>query len=362
MNTSNLQRVDIDLGKRSYPIFIGSGLLQRRDLLEPYLNGRVMIVTNDTIAPLYLNTLLTTLDGLDVESVVLPDGEEHKNLAVLDQIFESLLTHRFDRGCTLVALGGGVVGDMAGFAAASYQRGINFIQIPTTLLAQVDSSVGGKTAVNHTLGKNMIGAFHQPQVVLADMDALQSLPIRELKAGLAEVIKYGFILDSEFFDWLESHVDQLLARDPQAIGHAVKRSCEIKAEVVAEDEQERGTRALLNFGHTFGHAIEGGMGYGKWLHGEAISAGMVMALDLSQRLGMIGGNTHQRGVDLLDRSGLPISPPNDLSADQLLDYMNRDKKVMDGKLRFILLDAIGEARVVADVDNSALRATLEQFQ
>lgn len=361
MNSPAPQRVDIDLGDRSYPIFIGNQLLTRPELITPYLSGKVMIVTNETIAPLYLNTLLQTLDGMSTSHVVLPDGEQYKNLETLDEIFASLLTDRFDRGCTLIALGGGVVGDMAGFAAASYQRGVNFVQMPTTLLAQVDSSVGGKTGVNHAMGKNMIGAFHQPQAVFADMDTLASLPKRELKAGLAEVIKYGFIIDTEFFDWFEHNIEALLALEPAAINHAVKRSCEIKAEVVAADEHEHGKRALLNFGHTFGHAIEASLGYGEWLHGEAISAGMVMAMDLSMRVGWIGDNTRQRGVDMLDQIGLPVNPPTTVSAATLQDYMGRDKKVIDGALRLILLKAIGDATVTGDVSADELRATLEHF-
>lgn len=361
LTSNEYQRVDIDLGDRSYPIFIGKELISDRELIAQYVTGKVMIVTNETIAPLYLPTLLNTFSDFDVAHVVLPDGEQYKTLETMDQIFAALLNERCDRGCTIVALGGGVIGDMAGFAAASYQRGVNFIQMPTTLLAQVDSSVGGKTGVNHALGKNMIGAFHQPQAVFADMDTLSSLPSRELKAGLAEVIKHGFIKDSDFFDWLESNIENLLYAKPDAIAHAVKSSCEIKAKVVAADEQEHGQRALLNFGHTFGHAIEGSMGYGKWLHGEAISAGMVMALDLSLRQGRIGDNTRQRGVNLLELAGLPVQPPESLSPEILLDYMRRDKKVSSGELRFILLNAIGESVVTADVDENKLRATLEHF-
>jgi len=320
-----------------------------------------MVVTNTTIAPKYLDRTLLALQGREVQHVILPDGEQYKSTQTLDTIYEALLTHRFDRGCTLLALGGGVIGDMAGYAAASYQRGVNFVQVPTTLLAQVDSSVGGKTAVNHPLGKNMIGAFHQPKAVLADMSVLDSLSDREFKAGLAEVIKYGFILDSEFFEWLETNIEVLLARDSDAIAWAVRRSCEIKAQIVEADEREHGQRALLNFGHTFGHAIEAAMGYGNWLHGEAISAGMVMALDMSERTGRIGGNTVQRGVHLLDRAGLPIAPPDSMSPMQMHGYMARDKKVSAGQLKLILANAIGETETTANFTESDLFATLEKF-
>lgn len=353
-----LHEVQIELGTRSYPIHIGAGLLQNAQHLQRYTSHQNLVVTNETIAPLYLDALLGRLDG-HVAHVILPDGEQYKHLATLDTIYEKLLRERFDRGCTLLALGGGVIGDMCGFAAASYQRGVRFIQLPTTLLAQVDSSVGGKTGVNHRLGKNMIGAFHQPVAVIADMDTLDTLDERELKAGLAEVIKYGFILDADFFAWLEMNLPALLARDKAAIAYAVRRSCEIKAAVVADDEHERGRRALLNLGHTFGHAIEAALGYGEWLHGEAISAGMVMALELSRRLGRIDAASVARGRRLLQAAGLPVTPPTALTADQLYDYMIRDKKVAAGTLRLILLDAIGHATVTADFDHAMLRGTLE---
>ncbi len=350
--------VRIDLGSRSYPIHIGAGLLNDAQLLKHYTSHQNLVVTNETIAPLYLDALLAGLDGR-VAHVILPDGERHKHLATLDTIYEVLLRERFDRGCTLLALGGGVIGDMCGFAAASYQRGVRFIQLPTTLLAQVDSSVGGKTGVNHRLGKNMIGAFHQPVAVIADMDTLDTLSERELRAGLAEVIKHGLILDADFFAWLEANLGALLARDKTAIAHAVCRSCEIKAAIVAADEHEHGRRALLNLGHTFGHAIEGALGYGEWLHGEAISAGMVMALDLSRRLGRIDAGACERGRALLQAAGLPIEAPSSLTADQLHDYMARDKKVAGGTLRLILLDRVGQAVVTADFDHAMLRSTLE---
>ena len=356
-----MQTVEIDLGDRSYPIRIGSGLLKQRALFSSLIQSKVMVVTNETIAPLYLDRLLSALGNTPASQVILPDGEAYKNLDTLDMIFEGLLKEGFDRGCSLLALGGGVVGDMTGFAAASYQRGVNFLQIPTTLLAQVDSSVGGKTGVNHRLGKNMIGAFHQPALVIADTDTLATLNDRELRAGLAEVIKYGFIIDADFFTWLEQNLDALLARDADATMQAIKRSCEIKAAVVAADEREHGQRALLNFGHTFGHAIEAGLGYGNWLHGEAVAAGMVMALDLSVRLGLINATIHDRGVNLLARAGLPIVPPSELDADTLMRYMVRDKKVIDGTLRLVLLDDIGQAHTTADFASAKLDATLTHF-
>ncbi|UCE88969.1 MAG: 3-dehydroquinate synthase, partial [Pseudomonadota bacterium] len=283
-----MRTLQLDLGDRSYPIHIGSGLLTRAEMFAPHLAGRqVMVVSNETVAPLYLDAVMEALQGFERASVILPDGEQYKNLEVLNCIFDALLEKRFDRQCTLVALGGGVVGDMAGFAAACYQRGVAFIQVPTTLLAQVDSSVGGKTGVNHALGKNMIGAFHQPRCVIADTDTLDTLDDRQLSAGVAEVIKYGLIRDAEFFNWLEDNLDDLLARKPEALAHAIERSCRDKADIVAQDELEGGVRALLNLGHTFGHAIEAGTGYGSWLHGEAVAAGMRVAAELSARKGWI---------------------------------------------------------------------------
>lgn len=354
-----MHTLTIDLGERSYPIMIGSDLIGKASTFAPFTSGKIMVVTNETLAPLYLDNILAALNEHQPSSVVLPDGEAYKQLQTLDAIYAGLLEKRFDRGCTLVALGGGVIGDMTGFAAASYQRGVNFIQVPTTLLAQVDSSVGGKTGVNHELGKNMIGAFHQPVAVVADMDTLSTLSDRELKAGLAEVIKYGFILDEQFFDWLENNIEALLNRDKAATAYAVQRSCEIKAEIVAQDEQEHGVRALLNLGHTFGHAIEAAMGYGVWLHGEAISAGMVMALDLSTRLELISEQDRQRGVDLFKAAGLPVKPPSNMSADMFLDYMQRDKKVIDGKMRLVLLKKIGQAFVTDETSIDQLMNTLE---
>lgn len=356
-----MQTVSIDLGDRSYPILIGSGLLEQKALLSQHVSGKAMVVTNETVAPLYLDQTLAALGNTPTSQVILPDGEKYKNLETLDLIFEALLSEGFDRGCSLLALGGGVVGDMTGFAAASYQRGVNFVQLPTTLLAQVDSSVGGKTGVNHPLGKNMIGAFHQPTAVLADIGTLSTLSDRELKAGLAEVIKYGFIIDAPFFDWLDNNLDAVLARDSGALIEIVRRSCEIKAAVVEADEREHGQRALLNLGHTFGHAIEAAMGYGNWLHGEAVSAGTVMAMDLSLRLGLIDTTTYDRGVTILSRAGLPVAPPTEITAETFMRYMQRDKKVSDGELRLILLNDIGAAQVSGDFDRKLLDETLAHF-
>ncbi|MBZ0067446.1 MAG: 3-dehydroquinate synthase [Thiobacillus sp.] len=355
-----MQTLSVDLGDRSYPIHIGADLLSRADLLVPHLaQKRAVIVTNTTVAPLYLDRLTATLQsaGVDVFPVVLPDGEAYKNWETLNLIFDALLTQRAERKTTLVALGGGVIGDMTGFAAASYQRGVPFIQIPTTLLSQVDSSVGGKTGINHPLGKNMIGAFYQPKVVLADTDTLKTLPPRELSAGLAEVIKYGLIWDAEFLAWLEANMDKLRALDPAAIAHAIYRSCEIKAQVVAQDEREGGIRAILNLGHTFGHAIETGMGYGNWLHGEAVGAGIVMAVATSQRMGWLTEADVARTRKLIRAAGLPDVAP-DLGVDTWLDYMGHDKKVEGGKMRFVLLKKLGEAVITADVPTDVLTGVL----
>ena len=350
----------VELGDRRYPIYIGPGLLDRPDLLRAHVPGRqVLVVSNTTVAPLYLDRVRAALAGLRHEAVVLPDGEQYKTLETLDEIFTALLSHRLDRDCTLVALGGGVIGDMAGFAAACYQRGVHFVQIPTTLLAQVDSSVGGKTAVNHPLGKNMIGAFYQPRCVLADTDTLKTLPDRELSAGLAEVIKYGLIRDLPFLEWLENHIEQLLARDAAALTEAIERSCRNKADIVAADERETGERALLNLGHTFGHAIETGMGYGEWLHGEAVAVGMNLAADLSARLGWLKGEQVERVRALLARARLPLNAPEGLTADDFLRLMAVDKKVKEGQLRFILLRALGHGVIAEAVDPRLLRDTLE---
>lgn len=350
----------LDLGDRSYPIHIGAGLLDQLSLYTPHIRGRqVMIVSNETVAPLYLERVSNTLSAYQVETVILPDGEEYKTLDILNRIFTALLEKRFNRNCCLVALGGGVVGDMTGFAAASYQRGVDFIQIPTTLLSQVDSSVGGKTGVNHPLGKNMIGAFHQPRCVLADIETLDTLEDRQLAAGIAEVIKYGLIEDAEFFAWLEQNMGQLLARSPEALIYAIEKSCQCKADIVAADERESGKRALLNLGHTFGHAIETGMGYGNWLHGEGVAAGMAMAADLSARHKWLSATDVERIRALLTRSGLPVDPPPELSRQQFLDLMAVDKKALDGGLRLILMDAIGKARISDDYDAALLHATLD---
>jgi 3-dehydroquinate synthase len=352
--------LDVDLGARSYPIVIGPRLIGDPAYYRPYIRGRqVLVVSNDTVAPLYLDAVEAALAGFDCHRVILPDGEQYKDLGTLNRIFDTLLTARMGRDVTLLALGGGVVGDMAGFAAACYQRGVDFIQVPTTLLAQVDSSVGGKTGVNHPLGKNMIGAFHQPRAVIADTDTLNTLPDRELAAGLAEVVKYGLIRDAGFFDWLEVHRERLLARDAGALAEAIERSCRNKAEVVAADEREAGQRALLNLGHTFGHAIEAGMGYGAWLHGEAVAAGMVMAAELSARLGWLDIADVARTRRLLAGFGLPVDPPTDLSEARWLELMAVDKKVQAGRLRLVLLRGIGAAEVTADFDPAALRGLLE---
>jgi 3-dehydroquinate synthase len=355
-----MQTLTVDLGDRSYPIHIGPGLLSQRDLIVPHLlQKRVMVVTNTTVAPLYLAQLTATLEsaGVKVAKVVLPDGEAYKNWETLNLIFDALLTDRAERKTTLIALGGGVIGDMTGFAAACYQRGVPFVQIPTTLLSQVDSSVGGKTGINHPLGKNMIGAFYQPKVVLADTDTLQTLPARELSAGLAEVIKYGLIWDAEFLAWLEANMDKLRALDADAIAHAIYRSCEIKAQVVGEDEREGGIRAILNLGHTFGHAIESGMGYGNWLHGEAVAAGMVMATQTSQRMGWLTEADVERSRALIRAAGLPDVAP-DLGVDTYLEYMGHDKKVEGGRMRFVLLKKLGEAVITGDVPRDVLTAVL----
>ena len=356
-----MRTIGVDLGDRSYPIHVGPQLISDASLIAPLLaQKRVAIVTNTTIAPLYLDRLTAQLQaaGIQVISIVLPDGEQYKTWQTLNSIFDALIANRCERRTTLIALGGGVIGDLTGFAAATWQRGAPFIQIPTTLLAQVDSSVGGKTAINHPGGKNMIGAFYQPRAVLADLDSLKTLPERELKAGLAEVIKYGFIRDAAFLAWIEDNVDKLLARDLTALEHAVVRSCEIKAEIVALDEREDDIRAVLNFGHTFGHAIEAGLGYGEWLHGEAIAAGMVMAVDLSVRLGMLAAKESERVKRLMQRAGLPVVGPV-LPGSRYVDLMSVDKKVKDGALRFIVLESIGAAKIRSDVPADTVLATLQ---
>jgi len=354
-----MQTLHVDLAERSYPIHIGAGLLSRADLLTPHIAGRqVAIVTNQTIAPLYLQTLQDTLADYRVTSIVLPDGEAFKNWETLQLIFDGLLGARHDRRITVLALGGGVIGDMAGFAAACYQRGVNFIQLPTTLLSQVDSSVGGKTGINHPLGKNMVGAFYQPQAVLIDTRSLETLPPRELSAGLAEVIKYGLICDEPFLGWLEENMPALRSLDQAALTEAIERSCAAKARVVGADEKETGVRATLNLGHTFGHAIETQMGYGVWLHGEAVAAGTVMALEMSYRLGWINADERDRGIRLFQAAGLPVVPPREMTPAQFLEHMAVDKKVLDGQLRLVLLRSLGEAVVTSDYPAEILSATL----
>ncbi len=354
-----MKTLQVDLAERSYPIYIGTGLLGRSDLVATHLRGeQVLIVSNETVAPLYMDKARSALAGCRVEEVILPDGEQYKTLEVLNTIFDQLLRGRFDRTSTLVALGGGVVGDMTGFAAACYQRGVDFIQVPTTLLAQVDSSVGGKTGVNHPLGKNMIGAFHQPRCVIADTDTLNTLPDRELSAGLAEVIKYGLINDRPFFEWLEENMPRLVARESEALAYAIERSCRDKAVIVAADERESGSRALLNLGHTFGHAIETGMGYGQWLHGEAVGAGMALAARLSVRLGWFPEEEETRLQSLLSRAGLPTHAPADLSPERFLELMAVDKKVLHGRLRLVLLHGIGKAAIVEGTEPAELSAAI----
>jgi len=355
-----MQTLTVDLGNRSYPIHIGQNLLTKADLLLPYLKRKqVAIVTNTTVAPLYLEKLAGSLraQGVSIIPIVLPDGEQYKNAEVLNTIYDALLTHRCERSTTLIALGGGVVGDMCGYAAATYLRGVPFIQIPTTLLSQVDSSVGGKTGINHPLGKNMIGAFYQPQLVLADTETLNTLPERELSAGIAEVIKYGLIRDPDFFAWLETNMELLTARNPQALSYAIYRSCQNKAEVVAADEKESGERALLNLGHTFGHAIENGMGYGVWLHGEGVAAGIMLAAQMSQRMGWLQAGDVERIERIFKAGKLPVDAPA-LGVEKYLDLMGLDKKVADGKIRLILLQAIGKAVMTGDYPQEKLLETL----
>lgn len=352
MHQGLIHELRVSLGERSYSIEIGSGTLSDGVRILPFIkHGKAVVVSNTTVAPLYLSSISDALkkSGVDVLEIVLPDGEEFKTWETLNVIFDALLSKHCERSTTLIALGGGVVGDMGGFAAACYQRGMPFIQVPTTLLAQVDSSVGGKTAINHPLGKNMIGAFYQPRLVLADISTLNTLPDRELRAGIAEVIKYGLIRDLPFFVWLEENIERLLARDQAALAFAVKRSCENKADVVAADERETGERALLNLGHTFGHAIETGLGYGVWLHGEAVAAGTMIAAELSKRLGWLPGDDVSRVERLFLRAGLPVRAP-ELGGEKYLELMRHDKKVEGGKLRLVLLKKIGEG-VLTDVAN-----------
>ncbi|VAW62626.1 3-dehydroquinate synthase [hydrothermal vent metagenome] len=353
--------LNVDLGERSYPICIGQNLLEQSELLTKHIPGNsALIVSNETVAPLYMDAVENSLSHIRHKTLVLPDGEEHKNLTVLNTIYDALLENRLDRNTTIIALGGGVIGDISGFAAASYQRGVHLIQIPTTLLSQVDSSVGGKTAVNHPLGKNMIGAFYQPKVVIADTSTLNTLEERQLSSGIAEVIKYGFIRDTVFLEWLESNIDNLLNRDPAALATAIERSCRNKAEVVAADERESGQRAILNLGHTFGHAIEAGMGYGVWLHGEAVASGMVMAARLSQKLGWINAADVDRVINILERANLPVTAPDAMSADQFIELMSLDKKVSDGVLKLVLYKSLGKAVISKEYTEDLLRETIAE--
>ena len=354
-----MNTLQLDLGERSYPIHIGSGLLDQADLYKKHIKGTfTAVVTNETIAPLYADKVVKTLEGIGqkVKLIVLPDGEVFKTWEVLQKIFDGLLENSADRKTTLVALGGGVIGDMTGFAAACYMRGIKFIQVPTTLLSQVDSSVGGKTGINHPLGKNMVGAFHQPQAVIADLDTLKTLPPEELAAGLAEVIKHGAIADHEFLSWIEKNQDALNNCDASAMEYAVRRSCEIKSQVVAQDEKEGGIRAILNFGHTFGHAIEAGMGYGAWLHGQAVGCGMVMAADLSVRVGLLSESEALRLKKIIEALRLPIQPPK-LGVDRFMELMSVDKKAEGGEVRYILLSGLGQAKIQT-VDDHLVTQTL----
>ena len=355
-----MQTLKVELANRSYPIHIGRNLISDASLVLPHLKRKhVAIVTNTTVAPLYLNKLSEALQSADVKviPIILPDGEAYKNTETLNKIYDVLLQNRCERNTTLIALGGGVIGDLTGYAAATYLRGVPFIQIPTTLLSQVDSSVGGKTGINHPLGKNMIGAFYQPQLVIADIDTLQTLPSREFSAGMAEVIKYGLIRDADFFDWLETNIKSLMKLDEQVLSYAIYRSCQNKAEVVARDEHEQGERALLNLGHTFGHAIENAMGYGVWLHGEAVAAGTMMAADLSQRTGWLTATEIIRIQNIFKAVNLPIEAPQ-LGVEKYLDLMGLDKKVENGKIRLILQHAIGKSVITSDYDVEKLKATL----
>jgi 3-dehydroquinate synthase len=353
-----MHRLTIDLGARSYPILIGPGLIDDPAVLAAAVEARdVLVVTNEVVGPLYLDRLLRSLVGKRAGTVELPDGESHKTLEVTGRIFDALVHRRLNRDACVIALGGGVVGDVAGFAAACYQRGVDFVQVPTTLLAQVDSSVGGKTGVNHPGGKNLIGAFHQPRAVVSDTATLGTLRPRELRAGLAEVIKYGLVADSGFLDWLDAGIEAVLALDPEALAFAIRRSCEIKAGIVAEDEREHGRRALLNLGHTFGHAIETAAGYGEWLHGEAVGVGMLLAADLSRRLGWLEEAEVERVRRLLRRAGLPAAAPA-IGASRALDLMGMDKKVLAGRIRLVLLRRLGEGVVSGDYPADALEATL----
>lgn len=360
---TKMNTVEVDLGKRSYQILIEQALLDSlSDQMAGFLNNQVLIVTNEVVAKLYLDSVVAQLEKLSLSKlniVILPDGEQYKHLESVSTIYNALMEHQHNRQTTLVALGGGVVGDMAGFAAATYQRGVQFIQLPTTLLSQVDSSVGGKTGVNHPLGKNMIGAFYQPKLVLVDIAVLNTLPAREVSAGLAEIIKYGLIYDVEFFSWLERNVSLLVELDADAITYAIKRSCEIKAAVVSADETEQGVRAILNLGHTFGHAIEAFMGYGEWLHGEAVGAGMVMAADMSYRMGAITSGELERITLLIKAAQLPIKPPEKMTKNDFLSLMSVDKKAVDNRIRLVLLSSLGAGYITGEYETDTLNSTLQ---
>lgn len=357
-----MKKIEVQLGERSYLIYIGKNLLTDAPLINSYLNtSQVLVVTNEVIAPLYLDSLMAGLNAKDIDTLILPDGEQTKSLQYLDKIITRLMENKFSRTCVLIALGGGVVGDLTGFAAACYQRGVRFIQMPTTLLAQVDSSVGGKTAVNHPLGKNMIGAFYQPAAVIADTGVLASLPERELSAGLAEVIKYGLIRDASFYQWLQDNMEKLMDRDEQAMAYAIEQSCLNKAEVVSADERESGMRAILNLGHTFGHAIETALSYSEWLHGEAVGCGMLMAADLSCRQGYLEEQQVQEIRDLLLVAKLPVRIHSKVTLEQMLKNMKVDKKAKDGVLYLVLLEAVGKAIVTAEYDAAALSETIQKY-
>jgi 3-dehydroquinate synthase len=356
-----MQTLTVNLGERAYPILIGSGLLGSPTLLASHIpSAELLLVSNTTVAPLYAERVKRSLPGRRLIELILPDGEAHKTLANASRMFDVMIANRLGRDAAILALGGGVIGDLAGFVAACYQRGIDCVQLPSTLLADVDASVGGKTAVNHPGGKNMIGAFHQPRAVIIDTDLLASLPQRELRAGLAEVIKYGLISDASFFDWIEAHVDELLAREPGALSYAIHRSCEIKAQIVTQDEREHGERALLNLGHTFGHAIEAATGYAEWLHGEAVAVGLVLAADLSQRLGQLPESELRRLVALLRRAGLPVAAPP-IGAERAFDFMRIDKKVKSSRVRLVLLRGIGSAVMTGEYPDAALQSTLAAY-
>ena len=358
-----MKTIEVALGSRSYPIHIGTGILDKSELYQPHIPGsKAVVITNETIAPLYAQNVVDSVGKFaEVHTHVLADGEIHKNLQTIGKIFDKLLNIPCDRKTTIIALGGGVVGDTAGFAAACYQRGVPFIQVPTTLLAQVDSSVGGKTGVNHPLGKNMIGAFYQPQCVISDTNTLHSLPDRELRAGLAEVIKYGAIQDAKFLAWLDENIDSILEREPASLAHAIEVSCRSKAEVVAEDERETGIRAILNFGHTFGHAIETWLNYKKWLHGEAVAVGMIMAAEFSTRLNLLSAHQASQVEQIIKRAGLPVLPPDGMSATDFLEAMSLDKKVQGKTIRIVVLDGIGNAEIKDDYNLAELINTLNAF-